>query len=177
MAGNSRQFNIEIDKLTRSIENAISGDSFKTEVIEVTPKDIKALKSKDWLFNWKSEYKNAVVTIYKLVIVDNPNIIQGLISVEDRGDHLYMHLIESCSYNRGKTKLYLGVPGNLVAFTCLLSFEKNYNGYVSFESKTKLIPHYEQSLHARKLFNNIMMIDNTAAIKLITQYYPDNLYL
>lgn len=37
-------FNIEIDKLTRSIENAISGDSFKTEVLELNLADIKKLK-------------------------------------------------------------------------------------------------------------------------------------
>jgi len=90
---------------------------------------------------------------------------------------MYMNLIESCSYNKGAKKLYLGVSANLVAFTCLLSFERKYNGYVSFESKTKLIPHYERSLNAKKLFNNVMIIDTVAAIKLITQYYPHNLYL
>ena len=37
-------FDIEIDKLTRSIENAISGDSFKTEVLEFTLADIRKLK-------------------------------------------------------------------------------------------------------------------------------------
>ena len=36
-----------IDKLTRSLENSISGDSFKTEVIAVMQTDMKALKSKD----------------------------------------------------------------------------------------------------------------------------------
>jgi len=67
MAGNSHQFDIEIDKLTRSIENTISGDSFKTEVLPVTPKDIKGLKSKDWLFNWKSEYKKPLSLFISLL--------------------------------------------------------------------------------------------------------------
>jgi len=172
-----KQFSIEIDKLTRSIENAISGDSFKTEILQVTLKDIKALKTKDWLFDWKAEYKNKLSTIYKLVIVDNSNVIQGLISVEDRNDHIYMNLIESNKHNKGTRKLYIGVPGNLVAFACLLSLEKKYNGYVSFESKTKLISHYQKSLGAKILFNNVMAIDRSAAIKLITQYFPDYLYL
>ena len=39
-----KPFNIEVDTLTRSIENAVSGDSFKTEVLELTPHDIKKLK-------------------------------------------------------------------------------------------------------------------------------------
>src|ERR1700679_3654978 len=102
----NKQFNIEIDKLTRSIENAISGDSFKTEVLTVTPKDIKSLKAKEWLFDWKAEYKNIETTIYKLSIIDNPGIIQGLISIADRGDHLFMNLIESNKYNRGARKVY-----------------------------------------------------------------------
>lgn len=51
-------FDIEIDKLTRSIENAISGDSFKTEVLELTLADIKKLKKADWLFEWKAEAKS-----------------------------------------------------------------------------------------------------------------------
>ena len=40
-------FSIEIDKLTRSIENVISGDSFKTEVLEITLVDIKKIKKAD----------------------------------------------------------------------------------------------------------------------------------
>jgi hypothetical protein len=42
-------FDLEIDKLTRSIENAISGDSFKTEILEIAATDIRKLKKADWL--------------------------------------------------------------------------------------------------------------------------------
>ena len=52
-----------------------------------------------------------------------------------------MHLIESAPFNLGKEKIYLGVPGNLVAFACKLSFQRGGEGYVSFLSKTKLIEH------------------------------------
>ena len=51
-----RQLNTIIDKLTRSIENALSGDCFKTEVLRVDSKDIKNLVSKDWLFK-QTKYK------------------------------------------------------------------------------------------------------------------------
>jgi len=85
-----------------------------------------------------------------------------------------MHLIESSKFNRGSRKVYLGVPGNLVAFACKLSIDKGYEGFVSFESKTKLINHYRQSLGARILFGNIMVIDNSTAIKLVNQYFPKN---
>jgi hypothetical protein len=170
----SRQIDIEIDKLTRSIENVITGDNFKTEVLPLSSKDLKQLKEADWLFDWKAEAKNKEKLIFKLVIVDNPNIIQGLISLQDKADHFFMHLIESNKFNRGTRKVYLGVPGNLVAFACKLSFDKGYAGYVSFESKTKLIAHYQKTLGANLLFGNIMAIDTEAAMNLIEQYFPKN---
>ena len=164
-------FDIEIDKLTRSIENAVSGDSFKTIIHELSAKDIKALKKSDWLFDWKDETKRKDRTVYKLVILDNEPVIQGLISLQDRGDHIFMPLIESNKFNRGARKLYLGVPGNLVAFGCQLSFDKGYAGYVSFESKTKLKEHYQQTLGAHTIFGNYMAINTGAARKLIDQYF------
>ncbi len=53
----NQAFDIEIDKLTRSIENAVSGDKFKTIVLKLTPKDIKGLTKTDWIFDWKVEAK------------------------------------------------------------------------------------------------------------------------
>lgn len=170
-----KRFDIEIDKLTRSIENSITGDKFKTSVLELTPKDIKGLTKSDWIFDWKAEARQNDKTVYKLIIVDNANIIQGLISLQDRGDHLFMPLIESIKFNRGAKKVYLGIPGNLVAFACKLSIEQGYGGYVSFESKTRLIVHYQKSLGAHILFGNFMTIDTKAANKLIQQYFPENL--
>jgi len=165
-------FDIEIDKLTRSIENVISGDSFKTEVLELTLADIKKIKKTDWIFDCKAEAKSIEKKVYKLVIVHNINIIQGLISLQDRGDHIFMPLIESNKFNRGDKKIYLGVPGNLVAFACKVSFDKGYGGYVSFESKSKLKEHYKKTLGAHFLFGNLMAIDSKASVKLIDQYFP-----
>jgi hypothetical protein len=168
-------FNIEIDKLTRFIENAITGDNFKTLVLELTAADIRKLKKTEWLFDWKAEAKQPNRKVYKLVIIDNADIIQGLISLHDRRDHIFMPLIESNKFNRGTRKVYLGVPGNLVAFAYKLSFDKGYGGYVSFESKTRLLEHYRKTLGAHVLFGNIMAIDTKAATRLVEQYYPTNL--
>jgi hypothetical protein len=168
-------FDIEIDKLTRSIENAITGDSFKTEVLELTANDIRKLKKAEWLFDWKAEAKQPDRQVYKLIITGNTDIIQGLISLQDRGDHIFMPLIESNKFNRGAKKVYLGVPSNLVAFACKLSFDNGYGGYVSFESKTRLIEHYRKTLGAQVLFGNIMAIDTMAAVRLVEQYFPINL--
>ena len=108
---------------------------------------------------------------YKLVIESNEEINQGLISITDNHDHIFMNLIESAKFNKGKSKLYEGVPGNLVAFACRLSFEKGYDGIVSFIAKTKLIKHYETSLGATIFHGDQMYIDTPAALKLIRQYF------
>ena len=59
-----------------------------------------------------------------------------------------MHLVESAPFNKGKIKVYRGVPGNLVAFACKLSFQRGHEGNVSFFSKTQLVQHYIDTLGA-----------------------------
>ncbi len=162
---------IEIDKLTNSIENAVSGDIFDTEIIQLFSKDRKQINKTDWLFKWQEQLKLTDREIYKLVIKDNPKIIQGLISLSDQGDHIYMHLIESAKFNKGAHKLYTGIPGNLVAFACKLSFEKGYEGYLAFDAKTALIKHYQETLFATHFKGTKMMIETPAANKLINQYF------
>ncbi len=170
----ARQISVEIDKLTRSIENAWTGESFTTAVLPLTSDDMKAIGKTYWLFDWKAEAKSKEKQVFKLVIKDNAHAIQGLISLQEREDHVFMHIIESHKLNKGEKKLYLGVAGNLIAFACKLSFEKGFEGYVSFESKTKLVQHYQESLGASLLFGNIMVINSNAAVRLIRQYFPKN---
>lgn len=72
-----------------------------------------------------------------MIVANNINttaITQGLLSIETKADHVYMHLIESAPFNKGKSKVYSGVPGNLVAFACQLSFQRGFDGNVSFVS-------------------------------------------
>ena len=71
-----------IDRLTNSILNKVSGDSFQTEVIRVSKSDLKYItKNKGWNFNWKQEFDEIKKEVYKLTIVNNPNIIQGLLKI------------------------------------------------------------------------------------------------
>ena len=163
----------EVDKLTNSVENVITGDSFATEISIVTIADLKNISKKHkWLFDWKFEYKQPERDVYKLTIANNQEIIQGLISIEIKADHVYMHLLESAPFNKGKTKVYAGVPGNLVAFACKLSFQRGHEGNVSFFSKTQLIQHYIDSLGAIHVGGRIIIIDSIAALKLINKYFP-----
>ena len=162
-----------IDKLTNSIENTISGEVFDTVVTLLTLKDSKQIKKKEWVFDWLFELRQPDRRVYKLTTLQNSNIIQGLISLTDKGDHIFMDLIESATFNKGKKKLYSGVAGNLVAFACKLSFESGYEGVVSFIAKTQLIGHYKQTLGATLFAGNRMFIDTKEAMILIAKYFKD----
>ena len=163
-----------VDKLTNSIENVVTGDSFTTDISILTTADLKTIaKSKGWLFNWKEELRQSARDVYKLTIVHNPTIIQGLISLEVKSDHVYMHLVESAPFNKGQTKVYSGVPGNLVAFACKLSFQCGHDGNVSFISKTQLIEHYEKILGAFHFGGRLMIIETQSALRLINRYFPN----
>ena len=68
-----------IDKLTNSIENVITGDSFQTEISILQNSDLKSVTKKNgWLFNWSEEYKNPVRDIYKLTILETLKLFKVL---------------------------------------------------------------------------------------------------
>ena len=165
------ELDFEIDKLTNSIENAISGEVFDTLVSQIV--DTKKIKKADWTFNWQSEIKDKTKVVFGLTTLNNQDIIHGLISLIDKGDHIFMDLIESAKFNKGKNKLYKGVAGNLVAFACKNSFEKGYGGVVSFVAKTQLIDHYSKTLGAKLFGGNRMFIDTKEAYILTTKYFKD----
>ena len=163
-----------IDKLTNSIENVVTRDSFATDISLLKSSDLKNItKKNNWLFDWKQEFKQPERDVFKLTIVNNSEIIQGLICVEVIEDYVYMHLVESAPFNKGKTKVYAGVPGNLVAFACKLSFQRGHEGNVSFVSKTLLIEHYEKTLGAFHFGGRVMIIETQSALKLINKYFKD----
>jgi hypothetical protein len=169
-----RAIEIHIDRLTNSIVNTISGDSFPTDVLQVTASDVKRITaSGGWLFDWGSEYRNSDRQVFKLTIRNNPKVIQGLLSMSDYLDHYYLHLIESAPFNLGRNKLYEGVPGNLFAFVCKSSWDKGYQGFVGFTSKSKLVHHYEVNLGATHVGGNRMVIFPHDALKLIKKYFPN----
>jgi len=163
-----------VDKLTNSIENIVTGDNFPTEISVVTRDDLKMTTKKiGWVFNWLAEFKQPEREVYKLTIVNNPSVIQGLLSLQVKTDHVYMHLIESAPFNKGKTKMYAGVPGNLVAFACKLSFQRGHDGNLAFIAKTQLIKHYKETLGADHFGGRLMIIETQTALKLIDRYFKN----
>lgn len=82
-----------------------------------------------------------------------------------------MHLLENAPFNIGKNKLYEGVPGNLVAHACKVSFQQGHNGFVAFTAKTRLIEHYEKTLGAYTIGGHRMIIATDAAKILVDKYF------
>jgi uridine kinase len=47
-------FDTEVDELTNSIKNLISGDSFSTDISRISKTDLKNIAHKEgWQFDWK----------------------------------------------------------------------------------------------------------------------------
>ena len=165
------ELEFEIDKITESIESAETGERFETLVLPVGKTDLRGVTKKNgWNFDWKLELADHQV--YKLVTEKEPDVIQGLASFEERQGYIYMNLIESAPANRGKSKKYIGVSNNLIAYGCKLSMEAGFNGVVAFDSKTTLIEHYQNKLGAERISGQRMAFEEKIAKFYIDKYFP-----
>ncbi len=85
---NDNFLDFEVDKLTNSIENTITSEVFGTEIVEVTSKEQKLIDKSVWLFDWRLEIEDSKRQVFKLTTIHNSAIIQGLVCLEDRKDHI-----------------------------------------------------------------------------------------
>ena len=98
---NKKQIGLDfvIDRLTNSIENTVTGDSFQTEVSLFTIEDSKlCVKKNGWNFDWKIELKDNKKEVYKLTILNNTSVIQGVVSLSYEQDHSFYALIRKCAF-------------------------------------------------------------------------------
>lgn len=128
-------------------------------------------KTADWEFNWFKETREAGREVFGLLL-RRSNVIEGLASLSFESAHVELRLLESAPHNRGKGKRHQAVPGNLVAYACLLSINAGFKGNLAFDSKTQLVNHYEKTLGAKRIGSGIRMrIDEDAAERLIELCY------
>jgi hypothetical protein len=166
------ELDFEIDKITESVESVETGERFETRVLPVIESDLDEItESNGWKFDWKFEFSQSNRQVYKLVTEEEPCVIQGLASFETRENFVFMHLIESSPFNIGKSKKYLGVSCNLVAYGCNLSKKFGFGGVLSFDSKTALVSHYEKLLGAVRISERRMVIFEEDAKMLICKYF------
>ena len=131
-------------------------------------------KKNGWQFNWKTLFKTEGAEIYKLSLLESPLVLEGLIMLTlMSGEMLYMNNIEIAPHNIGENGKYDRAAGCLIAFGCKQSFEKGkkyYKGYLTFESKTQLIPLYQKKYGAILARGQRMFIEPEAGLKLIEKY-------
>jgi hypothetical protein len=156
--------------LTGTIQDALTGEAFGSSITCIASTKRQQIKAADWLFDWHSELCRRDRMVFKVELLHDRSKVQGLVSIADKKDHIFMHLIESAAWNKGKNKLYCGVAGNLVACACKLSFELKYDGIVSFIPKTQLVDHYQKTLGAKLFGPNRMFIDTREALTLTKHY-------
>jgi hypothetical protein len=161
--------NILIDELTNSIRHRALNISVETVIERIKPTEIAQLKN--WQFDW--QYENSKNDLYKLTVIEQPDEIQGVISIEIRKGYIFVSLVENAPFNIGKEGIYEGVAGNLFAFACKLSYEMGYEGFVSFIAKTELIEHYQKKILAKLVSGQTMVIESLEALQLIRQYFKD----
>lgn len=154
------------------ILDVISGNEIDAVISRASLKDMP-LKKNGWQFSWRTLYKAEAVQIFKLSIKSS-SVVEGLFMFSVmNGEMVYMNNIEIASHNLGTEGKYDRVAGCLIAFGCLKSFElgrNNYEGYLTFESKTKLISLYQDRYGATLAIGQRMFIDPNAGLHLMEKF-------
>lgn len=149
-----------------------SGLLKEAEIVKASNKDLP-LKKDGWNFNWRIAFKKANSEVYILRLKKGEDkTVQGVVQLTLLNGMMSMDLIEVHPNNRGKDKRLDFVAGCLIAFGCRESFklDNEYEGYLTFESKTVLIDIYKEKYGATQTFRNKMYISPEQGINLITKY-------
>ena len=127
-------------------------------------------ESDQFIFNWTSE-KASIVHKIRLELEEE---ILGLISYQEIPKELRIHvnLVENSNKNKGKEKEYDWIAGALIARTCQIAFEKEYDGFVSLQPKTELEEHYIRKYGFRKM-GQLLFTELQNSEELIIKYLDD----
>ena len=148
------------------------GSLIEGEIVEASFKGMP-LKKDGWNFNWRTIFKKKHTETFVLRLKSNPESIQGVLQLRIQEEMLIMDLVEIAPHNIGREdKRYDYVAGCLIAFACRESFklESSYKGFLTFESKTKLIDWYMEKYYAKIAMGQKMFIEPDDGQNLINEY-------
>ncbi|HYV93488.1 MAG TPA: hypothetical protein VE978_17070 [Chitinophagales bacterium] len=152
------------------ITNLFTGEKVTCEITKASRKEILFCRE-NYSFNWLEELKT--YDVFKLTTEENPKIIQALFSYSISEDFIWLSKIERANFR--SLKVYAAIVETIVGFTCRKSFELGFEGYVSFEAKTKLIPYYRTILGAIQLGHSQRMYVSTEPAKsLVNLIYEES---
>lgn len=161
-----------------SLKEVKTGELIEALIVKANKSELPA-KRGGWQFTWRKLGRTEGASFYKLVTVDDPRTIEGMLMLTLINEEmLYMNNIEVAPHNYGSGGKFDNVAGGLLAFGCYKSFEegKNYYlGYLSFESKTQLIELYQNKYGATFAMGQKMFFDPTAGKKLMQKFLTINL--
>ncbi len=146
-----------------------SGETYPVSFLALQPYDIED-QMQDWndSFDWTVYFGHRGVEVYKMVIRGN-DVIQGVIALERKEDHVWVHLIESLPDERKEFDL---IGEHLLAIACKRSMELGLDGVVAFQSKTRsrLMMYYINDVGAAHFGGGLMVIEEPVAKRLVMLY-------
>lgn len=155
------------------LEEVTSGELIEALISEASRNELP-LRKDGWQFTWQQLSKTEGADCYKLTRLDTPEKIEGVLMLTLlNAEMLYMNNIEVAPHNFGTNSRYANVAGSLLAFACYKSFEQGQNyyiGYLSFDSKTKLVRLYQEKYGAKLAMGQKMYFDPEAGKRLMRKY-------
>lgn len=146
----------------------------RTVIIRVAEdEDFKVLTKKRYSFAWKSFKNNTAV--YKLLIEGEEDIlgVMGLVDVPGE-KRIEIKLLASTKENIGQNKIYDGIAGCLIAFTCRLSVGKyGAEACVSLVPKTELAHHYMKKYYMLNAGWQLYL-EGSGLNKLLKEYFYEH---
>ncbi|RMG26525.1 MAG: hypothetical protein D6730_08930 [Bacteroidetes bacterium] len=156
--------------------NLIDGETAAVveAIIEQADQTDMPLRKDGWQFKWQKLCKVEGALFYKVVTLKEPQKVEGLMMLTLMfGEMLYMNNIEVSPWNYSSNGKYENIAGCLLAYACYKSFELgrgNYLGFLSFDSKTKLIKLYQRKYGAIHASGHKMFFDPAGGKALISKY-------
>jgi len=124
----------------------------------------------NWKFSWKELYDKEDF-FFQLLYKGE---IQGLLKLSLKfGEMISMDNVEIAPHNYGSKGKYELVAECLIAYACLFAFKEgknNYIGFLTFESKTKLVDYYIEKYGAESAMRTTMFIPPQPGKNLIKKF-------
>src|SRR5688500_13179149 len=92
-----------------------NGKEHHVRIEPLSAKDYGNITKPRYFFDWKTEKGNEV---FKITLLTSDEIL-GLVSLIEHDDKsIQINLLAVSRENRGKSKVYKGIAGNLIAWAC-----------------------------------------------------------
>lgn len=119
-----------------------TGEKKQVTIQPITSEDLKLLTKKRYSFLWKKLADEA--SLFKLCLMGEEDILGVMALVDFQDDQrIEIKLLATSIENVGKSKMYDGIAGLLVAYACREAVKKYADmACVSLVPKTKLRSHY-----------------------------------